>query len=835
MRSDSEYREEIEAHIDLETHANIERGMSPEEARLAAMRAFGGVESTRQRLREGRTTYGLTTLLQDGRYGLRMIARNRLLSCSVVLTLTAGLGVTTGVFGFLNPLVFKPVVADDPSSFALSPRTSVTADEYEALRDGARTFRELAAFSARGQQWATVGVGRGEAVGTTLVSCNFFAVFRAAALAGRLLDDADCTSLRPVMVLAERLWRARFASDPSIVGKTVTYGEHLVTIVGVVRASPTEPRIIAFNTDAWAPLHLSVRPGQAAERPWLALAGRLNPGYSRSAATTELETMARQFDRSGQPPVLMRFTDGSMWAEQEEMRWWAALILALPTLLMLVASVNVATLLLGRSAARRQEVAIRLALGASRTRLVRMLLTEHFLLAGIAALASLLIAYWVPPIAFQFLAGSSASRMPDFTPDWRVFAYLLMCVVAAAAASGVVPALESLNLRLADSLRGRPFARRHRRMSRIRVGVQVGLSIAPLVVIAMFARAEYGLTDPGLETRQVVIGFLPQEQRDPAVRRVLTERIAALPGVRSVAYSRDIPLVVQNVEEMDIGPTRDDSVQIHQDAVSPGYFRTMGIPIVAGREFLDSDLHRASGIKPAVVSETFARRFLSGGSPIGRMVSLWIGRFEVVGVARDRHRGLLPPSADNALVYVLNPEEDSIVLVRFDGELAGLAPQLRAVLASATASGVSLESLQTYMDTELMFFRRLEALIAVLGAVFVVLSVVGAFGVVAFSAIQRRKEVAIRLALGASRGDALRAILRSGLRPIPIGVAGGLLLTWGGLKAAAAQGMLRGIEVQDPLPYVLASALMVVVVLAAMVMPAHAAATSHPLDALREE
>jgi putative ABC transport system permease protein len=293
--------------------------------------------------------------------------------------------------------------------------------------------------------------------------------------------------------------------------------------------------------------------------------------------------------------------------------------------------------------------------------------------------------------------------------------------------------------------------------------------------------------------------------------------------------------VVQNVEEMDIGPTRDDSVQIHQDAVSPGYFRTMGIPIVAGREFLDSDLHRASGIKPAVVSETFARRFLSGGSPIGRMVSLWIGRFEVVGVARDRHRGLLPPSADNALVYVLNPEEDSIVLVRFDGELAGLAPQLRAVLASATASGVSLESLQTYMDTELMFFRRLEALIAVLGAVFVVLSVVGAFGVVAFSAIQRRKEVAIRLALGASRGDALRAILRSGLRPIPIGVAGGLLLTWGGLKAAAAQGMLRGIEVQDPLPYVLASALMVVVVLAAMVMPAHAAATSHPLDALREE
>lgn len=319
------------------------------------------------------------------------------------------------------------------------------------------------------------------------------------------------------------------------------------------------------------------------------------------------------------------------------------------------------------------------------------------------------------------------------------------------------------------------------------------------------------------------------------MRRALTERIAALPGVRSVAYSRDIPLVVQNVEDMDIGPTREYSVQIQQDAVSPGYFRTMGIPIVAGREFLDSDLQKGSGLKPAVVSETFARRFQSGGSPIGRRVSLWIGEFEVVGVARDRHRGLLPPSADNSLIYVLNPEEDSIVLVRVDGDLAALAPQLRSVLAPVTESDVSLESLQSYMDAELMFFRRFEAMIAVLGAVFVVLSVVGAFGVVAFSAIQRRKEVAIRLALGASRVEVLQAILRSGLRPIPIGVAGGLLLTWGGLKAAAAQGMLLAIEVQDPLPYVAAAALMVVDVLAAMMMPAHAAATSHPLDALREE
>jgi hypothetical protein len=365
MRSDSDYREEIEAHIDLETHANIERGMSPEEARLAAMRAFGGVERTRQRLREGRATYWLTTLLQDVRYGLRMIARNRVLSCSVVLTLTAGIGVTTGVFGFLNPLIFKPVVADDASSFALSPRTNVTADEYGALRGGTRTFRELAAFSARGRQRATVGAGSGQTVGTTLVSCNFFMVFRAAALAGRLLEEADCSSTRPVMVLAEQLWRTRFASDPSIVGKTVTLGEYIVTIVGVARVLPTKPRIFAFDTDAWAPFHLSgIRHGQP-ERGWLTLAGRLNRGYSRSAATIELETMSRQFERRGQAPVLMRFTDGSMWAEQEEARWWAALVLALPTLLMLVASVNVATLLLGRSAARRQEVAIRLALGAN--------------------------------------------------------------------------------------------------------------------------------------------------------------------------------------------------------------------------------------------------------------------------------------------------------------------------------------------------------------------------------------------------------------------------------------------------------------------------------------
>ncbi|MBI4877167.1 MAG: ABC transporter permease [Acidobacteria bacterium] len=867
------YEETLEPEVmTLALQNPPETGLQPHLAEPAPELFSGSLVTSRPRLAQawaeetkwGRPSLLFENLCEDVRFGLRLIRRNPLLSSVVVLTLTAGIGINASIFTVVNGLAFRPHVGRDPETFLrVIPKTRTrnavrraSYGEYAAWRDQSRSLRQLAAFAHfpafLGEDNSTGSVG-------LAVSCNIFQVDGTERpLLGRLLTAEDChaAAQAPVAVLSETLWRARFASDPHITGRVIELNNRPVTIAGVAPNGVLgwTARTAGWTTPAsiWVPYTAAayfepMGDPFAEDHLWLSLAGRLAPGYARSDAQAELNTLARQQDRlhPGRSTAIVA-TDGS-WARELELTlsgqqlMLLAFFLGFFNLVLFISCANVATLLVARAAARRREIAVRLSLGAPRLRLLRMLVTESLLLAAVAGALSLYLAWYVPEPLFRLLAG----RPPDFPvpPDWRTFACVATVVLLTGVLAGLAPALESLRVNITGSLKGDSGsfgAGRARRLPGLLVSAQVAMSMVLLVGAALFARAEERSlrADPGYLPRRVVIAplYFPDgtSVHSAAVRLLnIAQRMKTLPGVRSVAFSEGLPLFDRATVDLRPPGRPDASQPVDVFTASPGFFETLGVPLLRGREF------EAGEMSSVIVSQSLARAFWPRQDPIGKAVTLPGGKATVVGVARDADP-LRFGGSENPVLYRawrLHPNRN-MLSVRFDTGAPAGAAAVRAAIRELDPRMLGMARLmQSWIGQVTEDFWNVVALILLLGLVATLLATAGIYGAVSFAVNRRTKELGIRVALGAQRRDILREVFWTGGKPVLKGLLLGLWLsvaTAAGLRQTVSGSPLR-LDSANPLLYCGAALLLAAAATLAMLVPARRGARSDPLAALRCE
>jgi len=880
-RTEQELTEEIDAYLEMLIEQKINEGLDPAEARRAALIELGGREQVKEKVREVRIGYHLETLWQDMRYAARSLRKHALLSVVVVATLILGIGVSTGVFTYFSAQLLRAQVNKDFASFVqvYSAYTNdpvrpghpggMTLEDFLTFQDRAKSLRNLAAWA---QYDALLGQDDPLELRILLVTSNFFSLYdMEQPMLGRLLNAEDCAASSPVVVLSEQLWRDRYDSDPQIVGKTVHFYGQPVTVVGV---APIFAGVIN-GAKAWFPYTLGtylkrgdglLRPGEVV---WLDVAGRLNSGFSRQDAATELRLLASQQDRlhPGRKTTLT-VTDGSTVQApgmRDRLIWVVYLTIGALTIFVLIVCLNITTMLLARAGARRQEIAVRLALGAGRIRLVRMLLAEAFLLAGLAGVASIYIAYQLPNALWRWIHHESQQVIPwSLAPDWRAFGYLTLVTLFSGMVAGLAPALQSLKVNLSEGLKGRHGilggATRRSRLYGLLIGTEVALSFLLLVFAFVTVRAyQKALTlDPGFETRQVLWASLstqsrPSEQRAwSAFHSDLTARLEALPGVQSVAYASRAPY--DSVNRMEVQIMGQAMRQVAYNRISPNYFATLGILIVRGRALREGDPPWGRGVVcPVVISHGLARSIWPHEDPLGRILRDPRGQpFEVVGVARDVSSMRLGEVDDSMLYLPWDPVNGLVELgrhfqpqarpfypfVRFSGAGASLARAVTTnIIDLAPGISVKAETIQSRRDWIIAGIGRGGRIIVFLVAIAFTLAVIGIYGVVSFVSAQRTKEMGIRIALGAKGRDIYRAVLGSGMQPVVVGLLIGLVITLGAasaaLKAFSAQPIT--LDLKEPLAYAMTAVLLVAAALVAMLIPARRATRVDPMTVLRDE
>jgi predicted permease len=575
---------------------------------------------------------------------------------------------------------------------------------------------------------------------------------------------------------------------------------------------------------------------------WLTLAGRLAPGYSRGQARAEFDTLEHQEDRlhPGRDTAVAT-TDGS-WLEEFELSMGArdlfllAFFIGSFTLVLLIACANVATLLLSRAASRRREIAVRLSLGAPRVRLVRMLITESLILAALAGVASAYLVRHVPRPLFRYLA----PRAPDYPmhPDWRIFLYISAVVLISGILSGLAPALESVKQDLTSSLKGYTSLLGGARLRAALVSAQVAMSMVLLVSAGLFAKSEEHTlhADPGYLPQKVVVAQLRfPENTTAAAARVrldaIAQRMKALPGAHSVAFSDELPMIGRATLEFR-PPGRADAVQaVDVYTGSPGFFDTVGLPILRGREFQEGD-------GPSiVVSHSLARTFWPREDPLGKTLTPHGVAATVVGVAKDVDPVRFASSENPALyrLRAVHPNRN-ILAVRFNGDPKAGAIAVRAAMREFDPSMfVDARVLQSWIEQLTEVLWNVVSLIVLLGIVATVLATTGIYGAVNFAVNQRTRDLGIRMALGATRADIVREVFLSGGRPVVRGLFIGLWLSVA-MAASLRQNMsgtpLR-LDSGDPLLYGGAALLLATAAVLAMSGPARRGSNANPLDALR--
>ena len=802
------------------------------------------------------------TFLADVRYGARVLLRSPGFTFVAVAALAIGIGANLTIFGFAKELLLSPPrgIADAGRVVrAFTNRFSNTGYvEYEAYRDRNHTFVALAAFRAESMSLRTESAP--EAIFGLAVSGNYFNALGVPAAIGRPILPADDRPDAPgVVVISDRFWRLNWASNPGVLGQMLTLNGRPAAIVGVAPAEFTGT-MAPLVPDVFTPVTQSRR---GAATSSVQMIGRLRPGVPIGEAQADLTTLAAQLvqgtARDRTRPMLTVYAARTLAPEIAlPAAIFAGALLAVVGLVLLLACVNIANLLLSRSAARTREIGIRAALGASRGRLVRQLLTESLLLsaAGGAGAAILAIAA-ARPIAAA--AGSLPSPAPlalGFVVDWRLAAAAIGLSVLTTVAFGLVPALQSSKHDVLPALKdgAGTAGPKQSRLRGVFLTTQVAMSTLLLVLAALFVRGlvrahtlDRGLVTGGVLSASVDLessGYAPD--RGALVYEQLRERLEETPGIAAANIVDIVPLTLSNRANQMVteGQLPGDSPLVYSNRVSPGHFRTLGIPLLSGRDFDARDRAQAPAV--AIVNETLARLFWPGESPVGKRLRERTGRkgeggsgpwFEVVGVARDSKYVTV---GEDPKPFMYRPiAQDytaaAVVLVKARGAAADVLPAVRSVVAALDPNLplFSIMTLDAATSISLLPVKVAAAVAGTLGVLALVLGAIGLYGVMSYLVRQRTREIGIRMALGAQSGAVVDLVTRHGMRWTAIGLVLGLAASLAVAKLIG--GFLYGVGPADPMAFIGIALLLSGTAYVACYIPAKRASRIDPLMALREE
>jgi putative ABC transport system permease protein len=811
------------------------------------------------------------TILQDARYALRLIIKNPGVSVIAVLALALGIGATSAIFSVVNAVLLRPLPYKSPDQLMAVWEQSLQRDvpelpiSYANYRDWVeqnQVFDQLAIFSFTGFNLA--GAGEPERVIGVRASANLFPLLQEQPIIGRAFtEDEDRTGGAPVVVLSHALWQRRFSSDPQIVGKTVTLNNQGYTVVGVMRAGFEFPaglsfrnRVISDRIEFWTPIAPIAGSQNRGAHSHLAI-GRLKTGVSLEQARTEMSAIQARLEQ--QYPEANSGISIRLLPLHEQItgntRPALLILLGAVGLVLLIACANVANLLLARATARQKEIAIRTAMGASRWRIVRQLLTESVILSITGGAMGLLLALWGTSLLFS-ISPNTIPRSTEVGIDSIVLLFTLAVSILTGLLFGLAPALQTsrldLNETLKEGARGTSGGVGRNRVRSALVAAEVALSLVLLVgaglLIKSFIRLQQsglGFSTENLLTMRVSLPPVKyaDEQKQAAFFKESLERFQNLPGVQTASAITTLPLTANYsatdflIEGQPVPPPGEEIISAIA-IIGPNYFRAMEVPLIAGRDFTEYDNREAPGV--AIVSEGFAESFLGGEDPVGKRIAFggdnpeWLS---VVGVVRDvKHFGLdvaARPVVYTPFMQQSNPQMSLVLRTATDpASFAALVRrEIQAVDKDQPISDV--RTMEQLLSDSVSGRRFSTLLLGLFASVALTLAAVGIYGVMSYSVTQRKHEIGIRMALGASSQDVLRLIVGQGMTVALAGVAVGLAASFA--LTRLMESLLFGVSATDPVTFIVIPLILAGVALGACFVPARKAARVDPMIALRYE
>jgi predicted permease len=888
----SDLEEEIRVHVEMEEQENLESGLSPRDARAAALRSFGNTTRAQETSVEMWRWHWFESLLQDIRYALRLLRRSPGFAVTMILILAAGIGANTAIFSLMNAVMLKSLPVQEPERLVLfgdagssgstddfpsEPMSLFSHPFYRDIRQRNTVFSDVAAvLSIPLRSYGKLeGDDRLEPLTLHLVSDRYFSMLGVNPVLGVTFagDDNEAEGSQPIAVASYSWWKTRYGGEPSVIGTKITIGVTVYTIVGV---APPEffGTTVGESPDLWIPLTMQrqLSPGwHGLNDPMfqsLYILARLGPGVNMEQAEAHANVLYRQSlrDYVGPQPSKQRVEDiqraqicltpaaNGISDLRRHFSNSLLVLMAVVALVLLIACANIANLLLARSRARQRETAIRMALGAGRARLIRQLVTECVLLGGLGGALGIALAVLADKVLILMVSGGSEPIPLNVTIDGHVLIFTLMVSVVTALLFGLAPALRATRLDVELALkdgRGSTSSRERSPLARSLVIVQVGLSLALLTAAGLFLRSLRNLTkvDTGFEGNHVLtfelheapLGY-QEDGRLEALYQQIEERVSVLPGVRAAGisfFTFNQGGWTDEVWTQDGTTTVGSGRTVWHNVVGPGYFNAMGIPLVAGRFFGPQD--SAGSPKVEIINEEMARTLFPGVSPIGRRFGLKApdhsGDFEVIGVVKDAKQTSLwekPKMADyfphsQRIQYLPN------LVVRSSADFASTEAAVRRTIHEIDPNlpVSAATTLARQVDRSLAREKMIARLSEFFAALAVFLACVGIYGLMSYAVSRRANEIGVRMALGATPGRVLRLILREIFLLVALGLALGSAVVLASQRLVS--GLLFQVVPTEARSILAAMLLLLATAMLSGYLPARRASSIDPVIALRNE
>jgi predicted permease len=868
---DQEIKEELREHLEQQIQENVARGMSPEEARRSAMRAMGGLAQIEQQCRDAHGKSFLQDLLQDLRYGFRQLCRAPGFSALAILCLTLGIGANAAVFSWIEGILFRPypAVAHQERLVALAETVQgesrpdeISWPDFLDVRRECTLCEDLFVSKITG---STLSIGDHAEIATgSIVSANYFDAIGVHPILGRGFEPGEDvgSNSHPLVVISYQLWQKRFKGDPGIIGKTQRFDNVPHTIVGVAPEG-FYGTFVGWAMQFWVPASMEETFESGGYKledrgaRWVESYARLKPGVSRAQAQEEISAIASRLARSY--PATNRGRGIGLWPLWQTPFNNAGTLLptlevmiAVVAFVLLIACANVGNLLLVRSFTRRHEMSVRLAIGASRWRLFKQLLTEGLILSALGTAGGLLAAYWCRNALVLLLPVRSGIAM--YLPggiDWRVMALSAGVCLIVTLMVGLVPAFQTRNLDLAGPLKAEsPTVAGTRGRTWVRSGLvvlQVCVSFILMVTAALLIESleKIRSTSPGFSTTSVVTtgvsltaaGYHVQQAK--TFQDELIDRLRSQPGIESVAFAAVTPLGFASYPSSPIAvdgyqPTLEEQPAIEYNQVGPGYLATLGIPLLSGREFARNDDENAPLV--AIVNRTMMMRYWGGQDPVGRRLQVKGRWTRVVGVAADSKYESMRETPRPFFYVPLRQD-----FVKQPALYIRTTQTLESMLAAAVREVHALDdnlalyemiTLQEQVNRSTSPQLVAVTLVSTLGGLALLLAAVGLYGVMSYAVAQSKRELGLRMALGADAAKLLRLVIARGLRLTGGGVLFGAIA---GLALTRLLGnLLFKVSPHDPLVFVSALTVMTMTAVTACLLPAWRASRTDPSRVLRD-